>query len=118
VAEGRFIVNASPLIFLAAVESLSLLAQLASEVLVPDSVLEEVLAGQEPRPSLATLSSSPWVRVQPSLPVPLEVAGWDLGAGETQVPAVALNLPGAEAGGVVGGGKLSTIGVSECRSAN
>jgi predicted nucleic acid-binding protein len=96
VAEARFVVNASPLIFLAAVDALFLLPQLAAEVLVPGAVLDEVLAGEEPHPALQGLSATTWVRIGPSLPVPAEVAGWDLGGGETQVLALALSVGGTE----------------------
>jgi predicted nucleic acid-binding protein len=96
VAESRFVVNASPLIFLAAVDALVLLPQLAAEVLVPGAVLDEVLAGKEPHPALHALPAMAWVRIRPSLPVPDEVAGWDLGGGETQVLTLALSREGSE----------------------
>jgi predicted nucleic acid-binding protein len=96
VAEPRSVVNASPLIFLAAVDALFLLPQLAHGVLVPGAVLDEVLAGKELHPALQGLSSTPWAQITPSLAVPAEVAGWDLGGGETQVLALALSLRDAE----------------------
>jgi predicted nucleic acid-binding protein len=96
VADPRFVVNASPLIFLAAVDVLSLLPQLASEVLIPAAVLAEVLAAKEPRAALQSLPTTPWARIEPASPVPSEIAGWDLGAGETHVLTVALTRPGAE----------------------
>jgi len=47
VAEPRSVVNASPLIFLAAADALYLLPQSLSEVLPPRAVLEEILAGRD-----------------------------------------------------------------------
>jgi predicted nucleic acid-binding protein len=96
VAESRLVVNASPLILLASVNALVLLPQLADEVLVAAAVLDEVLAGKEPHPALHGLPATAWVRIRPSLPVPAEVAGWDLGGGETQVLALALSGEGSE----------------------
>jgi predicted nucleic acid-binding protein len=96
VIEARFVVNASPLIFLAAVDALFLLPQLVGEVLLPGAVLGEVLASKEPHPALQRLASTAWVRVEPDIAVPAEVAGWDLGAGETQVLAIALSRGGTE----------------------
>ena len=60
--ESRFVVNASPLIFLAAIDALALLPQLVDQVLIPETVLGEVLAKAEPRISLQILSSPAWVR--------------------------------------------------------
>lgn len=42
-AERRFVVNASPLIFLAAIDALPLLSRLADQVLLPHAVLHEVI---------------------------------------------------------------------------
>lgn len=95
--ERRFVVNASPLIFLSHIDALSLLGQLATEVRVPLSVREEVLARQGSEPMLARLDQAKFLRLEPNLPLPLEVAGWDLGAGESQVLAHALTLSNCEA---------------------
>lgn len=95
--ERRFVVNASPLIFLSHIDALSLLGQLATEVRVPLSVREEVLAKQGPGPMFVWLDQAKFLRVEPDLPLPLEVAAWDLGAGESQVLAHALTLSNCEA---------------------
>ena len=94
--ESRFVVNASPLIFLAAIDALQLLPRLVDQVLLPEAVLGEVLAKAEPRLSLQTLSSTAWVRIEPDVAVPEEVASWDLGAGETQVLAFGRSRGGVE----------------------
>ena len=89
----RWVVNASPLIFLAKIDALSLLKQLTDEVLVPFSVRDEVLAPKGPK---LPLELPDWLRLREDLPLPPEIAGWDLGAGESQVLAHAL-LSGSEA---------------------
>lgn len=86
-SRGRFVVNASPVIFLTQIRSLSLLQELATTVAIPAAVREEVLAGAGRHDSLTPVELPGWMVVVPDLPVPVEVAGWDLGAGESQVLA-------------------------------
>jgi predicted nucleic acid-binding protein len=74
------------LIFLAKVDALSLLEQLASEVLVPFSVQCEVAAGGGV-PGWGPMELPSWLLLREDLPLPVEIAGWDLGAGESQVLA-------------------------------
>lgn len=95
-SELRFVINASPLIFLAAIDALPLLPRLVDQVLLPEAVLGEVLTKAEPRLSLQILSSTAWVRIEPDVPVSDEVASWDLGAGETQVLAFGRSRSGVE----------------------
>lgn len=94
--ESRFVVNASPLIFLAAIDALPLLPRFVAQVLLPEAVLGEVLAKAEPRLSLQILSSTAGVHIERDVAVPDEVASWDLGAGETQVLAFGRSLGGVE----------------------
>jgi len=93
----RLVTNASPLIFLAKIDALSLLEKLADEVAVPSAVVSEVFAGDDAPQALRQIDSAAWLRVEPDLPVPPEIAGWDLGPGETQVLAFAVANPGWEA---------------------
>jgi predicted nucleic acid-binding protein len=85
VARRRFVVNASPVIFLTQIGSLSLLNKFADEVAVPASVRDEVLAGAARHDGFTPIQLPEWLVVLPDLPVPVEVAAWDLGAGESQV---------------------------------
>lgn len=96
-ADGCFVVNASPLILLAAVDALPLLEKLAGEVLVPSAVIQEALAGADPHPALLEIESMGWLHIERSLELPADIAGWDLGAGESQVLALALARAGCEA---------------------
>jgi predicted nucleic acid-binding protein len=97
VDERSFVVNASPLIFLARIDRLSLLPELAAGVVVPTAVVREVLAGKEAHPELAALGETDWLHVEPDGPLPEEIAAWDLGAGEAQVLALAHRQPSYEA---------------------
>jgi predicted nucleic acid-binding protein len=96
VAEPRAVVNTSPLVLLAAADVLLLLPQVLGQVLLPAAVLEEVVAGKDLPPALQDLKSAAWLHIEPSVPVAAEVAGWDLGSGETQVLALALSRGAAE----------------------
>jgi predicted nucleic acid-binding protein len=87
VSSRRFVVNASPVIFLTQIRALPLLRDLTSEVIIPMAVRNEVLAGAGYHDSLVPVEFPSWMIVRPDLPLPPEVAGWDLGAGESQVLA-------------------------------
>ncbi len=83
----RFVVNASPLIYLPQADCLHLLRELAGEVVVPEAVVEEVRAGSYRQLESPRIESVEWLKIEPDLAVPPEIAGWDLGAGESQVLA-------------------------------
>jgi len=90
VTRRHWVVNASPLIFLGHVNALSLLKQLADEVVVPFSVHNEVLAGAGRGLGMDPVEIPDWVSLREDLPLLPEIAGWDLGAGESQVLAHAV----------------------------
>lgn len=93
----RFVTNASPLIFLTKIDALSLMGELAEAITVPAAVMAEVEAGAELQASLRQIGSLPRLRIEADLPVPPEIAGWDLGPGETQVLTFAAARPGWQA---------------------
>jgi predicted nucleic acid-binding protein len=97
VAERYWVVNASPLIFLAHVDALFLLKRLADEIIVPFSVHKEVLAGAGRGPGMIPFELPDWVSLREDLPLLPEIAGWDLGAGESQVLAHAVLSKSREA---------------------
>ncbi len=86
----RWVINASPLILLGKLHRLDLLEALTAGVVVPASVLAEVAAGQgKDATTEATLAWADTRRVL-DVSVPVTVANWDLGPGESQVIAHAL----------------------------
>jgi predicted nucleic acid-binding protein len=97
VGESRFVVNASPLIFLSQIEALNILPRLAREVIVPVSVQAEVGSARKRYPTFIEVEIPEWIRIEPDLPLPEEISGWDLGAGESQVLVHASRLPDCEA---------------------
>jgi predicted nucleic acid-binding protein len=84
-----WVVNASPLIALAHAGKLELLEKLPEELVVPEAVVEEILAGPDD-PARRALASG-W-GPRRAATVPENVAEWGLGKGESAVLALALEL--------------------------
>jgi predicted nucleic acid-binding protein len=91
------VVNASPLIYLTAVERLDLLRLAGDEVLVPRSVADEVRRWGDADPAVRALGNTPWLEVVETPTVPTSVEVWNLGAGESAVLSYALAHPGVQA---------------------
>jgi len=93
VSSSRWVINASPLILLGKIRRLDLLESLAPGLVVPQSVIGEVEAGAtSDAGAYAALS---WARAHAvtDLVLPISVANWDLGAGESQVITNCLAVP-------------------------
>jgi predicted nucleic acid-binding protein len=88
-------VNASPLIFLTRVGLLEVLREPADEAFVPDIVVEEIDRRGLSDPAAAAIRSAAWLQVSASPAMSLEMAAWNLGAGETAVIGLALASPGS-----------------------
>jgi predicted nucleic acid-binding protein len=92
------IVNTSPLILLARVGGLEFLREPAdSDVVVPEVVFQELLAGEKFDSNVATIRqvSTTWLRVVPN-PAPAHDLDPDrLDAGESAVLSLAIQNPGA-----------------------
>jgi len=84
-----WVVNASPVIALAHADALELLEKLSTRLVVPEAVVEEILAGPED-PARRALASG-WGS-RHAATVPARVAEWGLGSGESSVVALALEL--------------------------
>ncbi|GMV58064.1 MAG: hypothetical protein AMXMBFR72_11760 [Betaproteobacteria bacterium] len=82
-----WVVNTSPLILLGKIGQLDLLEALAPQVLVPAAVVEELTAGADRDPEGPSMLTWAQARSAQNVPVPQSIAGWDLGAGESQVLA-------------------------------
>ena len=92
-----WIVNSSPLIVLGKAGGLHLLESLASRLIVPRSVAEEIAGGPAADPARRWLQHDGAAYVAPHIPVPLVVTALNLGAGESAVLACALSIAGSEA---------------------
>ena len=96
-SRSRLVLDTSPLVFLAKIAALPILPRLAAELIAPAAVVGEIRAGRGRGPDLELPEAVPGLRVEPDLPLVPEIAGWDLGAGESQVLAQVLSRPGWEA---------------------
>jgi predicted nucleic acid-binding protein len=83
-----WIANASPVIVLAKAGYLNLLKDLPNELVLPEAVVAEILAGPETDPSRQAIEHGWGYRTHP-LTIPPELFEWGLGAGETAVLALA-----------------------------
>lgn len=96
VADGALVVNASPLIVLAKIGRLPLLDALGTEVIIPEPVALEVLAGEIRDPARVSLEAGYGSRLSLT-EIPDAVIEWSLGAGESSVIATCLMRPGSTA---------------------
>jgi predicted nucleic acid-binding protein len=83
-----WVTNASPVIVLAKAGYLDLLKDLPRELLLPDSVAAEIMAGPGTDPARQAVEGGWGQRVAPGRIAP-ELLEWGLGPGETAVLAIA-----------------------------
>jgi len=83
----RWVVNASPVILLAKIGQADLLLRLPERTVIPQSAATEILAGPADDLGRRWLESLQPGVIQPDKHLPLEIASWDLGAGESAVLA-------------------------------
>lgn len=92
---AEVICNTSPLQYLHQLGLLHILPSLAGRVVVPPAVVAEIEEGQRRGVNLPHLAEHDWVKVRkPSCIDALHLV-FDLGHGETQVLALALESPGS-----------------------
>ncbi|MBI4699944.1 MAG: DUF3368 domain-containing protein [Deltaproteobacteria bacterium] len=92
----RWLLNASPIIALGRIGALPLLPGLATEMVVPEAVRREVEAPGARDPAFVDLQSIERLRIVRVARIPEPVAGWALGAGESEVIAWAIEHPAFE----------------------
>ena len=85
------VVNASPLILLAKIGRVELLRDLCRSVSVPEGVVSEITAEPDD-PACRAIRDCRWLR-RVTVCVPDSIKAWDLGRGESDVVAHALNAP-------------------------
>lgn len=93
--DRALVVNASPLILLARIERLDLLAALADHLVVPEAVIREIQAGSERDATAERIKGLTSLLRVADRPVSDRIRLWDLGAGESQVLAHGLERPDA-----------------------
>ena len=85
-----WVLNGSPLILFARIDSLDIVDRLAKPIMVPDAVIDEVRAGEADEPFTPVALAFAQPRRVPNVPLSARVASWDLGLGESQVIAQAI----------------------------
>jgi predicted nucleic acid-binding protein len=93
---SRRIVNTSPLLLLAKTGQLDFLRLGGVEVLVPDTVVDEVAAGAEHDSTVEVVRQTGWLSVMPCPVLPDAVRSCKLDPGESSVLALAYGDPGSE----------------------
>jgi len=81
---GKVVINASPFILLSKCGLVDLLPQLFSEILMPDSVLNEIEKGNDLASKLIGDFQNSWLRRVP-VSIEREIELWNLGDGESEV---------------------------------
>ena len=84
-----WVINASPLITLAKIGRLDLLAARDRSVIAPQAVVDEILEGPESDPARLAFEASPPAEIRDA-PTDPAVLAWNLGQGETAVLSLAL----------------------------
>ncbi len=87
-----WVINASPVIALARVGRVELLARLPEEALIPQAVAEELSVASEDDPARVALESGMF-KVVKAPATPESILAWDLGKGESAVLAYAMAHP-------------------------
>lgn len=96
-ADLRPAVNASPLIFLSRGGHLELLRLIASEVIIPTPVVDEISQYGTDDVTARAIASTSWLIVKTPPAIPSVITAWDLGPGESSVLAWGYANEGSEA---------------------
>jgi predicted nucleic acid-binding protein len=91
----EIICNTSPFQYLHQIGQLQILHALAGHILTPPAVLAELAEGRAQGVNLPDLDTLSWITVRAPVSAPATTLINDLGAGETQVLMLALEIPGA-----------------------
>jgi predicted nucleic acid-binding protein len=91
---SRVVLNASPLICLFKSGLAGIFPALFREIVVPQTVIKEIMVEGKTDFATKTLISQRWVRPIADVPLDPRVAAWDLGEGESAVLSFALKNAG------------------------
>jgi uncharacterized protein len=87
--------NTSPLFYLHRLRQLDLLQKLYTRLLVPEAVVDELQAGRDQGEDVPEVTGYDWIEVRAVRMPAVVTLITDLGAGEGQVLALALEVPGS-----------------------
>jgi predicted nucleic acid-binding protein len=89
----QVISNTSPLFYLHRLRQLDLLQKLYTRLLVPEAVVDELQAGRDQGEDVPEVTGYDWIEVRAVRMPAVVTLITDLGAGEAQVLALALEVP-------------------------
>jgi len=89
----KLVVNASPLIFLAKINQLSLIKKLSDKTVIPRAVAAEILRGPESDPARQWLQTHGSDHLVELASIQSIITAWDLGQGEAEVIQWAFTHP-------------------------
>ena len=92
-----WVVNTSPLILLAKIGQISLLSRLSGELIIPAGVVAEIYEGPEDDTARDWIASEGAIFIRDAGQIPLAIASWDLGKGESEVLTWAVTNAGFQA---------------------
>lgn len=92
-----WVCNASPIILLGRINQLKILLSFARKIIVPSAVIAEVSFGQDIAPIVEFLNNPIVKQLETPLQIESNIAGWDLGKGESEVLTWASKNGNAEA---------------------
>ena len=93
----QWISNASPLILLNKIDHLYLLTELSGALIIPKCVIDELSFHQKEQLPFEAFFSSAKVRTfKENVHIHQEIAGWDLGKGESEVISYGIDHHGCE----------------------
>ncbi len=86
----RLVVNASPIISLAKIGCADFLPAMFDQFVIPEGVFEEIIAHKEHDRAIEWLKAQDYQAIIKSVEVPAIISEWNLGKGESQVIAFAV----------------------------
>lgn len=88
------VVDTSPLIHLAAADRLDILRAVASRIVIPAAVCQEIRTGGYADAAVEAINRGDWFDEVPVPEISVSILAWDIGAGESSVLTYALLHPG------------------------
>lgn len=89
----RWVLNASRIIILSKISAVRLLTELCDDLIIPEGVAKEIRMGPHTDPARKWMEKEGKRFIVPSIPISPLLAAWDLGLGESEVIAYAIEHP-------------------------
>lgn len=87
----KYIVNASPIISLCAINRIDILLKQTDELIIPNGVYEEIIAHNNINDNAVKWAGEYISKIRSAVQVDPRIAAWDLGKGESEVMSFCIN---------------------------